>query len=228
LSQIARTGALIAFALLIAAGASARDDQPADQVAMPRWDMDASIGLLHTTDVAGDRYPGPGGRERNAIAMAAYGFDVGHFWTQHVKSDVNVTLTRDRSLFDVYSYPSAGVPPGAFVYGHTTSRFTTLSGALTYQFFENAFMHPYVSGGVRLGWIGEHRFREPATAIVAGVRYSIPAADERDTALRLRSIAAVGCKSYFNERTFVRTEALVAFGANLSQTTFRIGAGFDF
>jgi hypothetical protein len=226
MSQIGRTGALVAITLLIASAAAARDGQTADPPAMPRWDTDATIGLLNTSDRAGDRDDGNGWDNG---AMAAYGFGVGYFWTQHLKSDVGVTLTHVQYAFDAYTYPSPDVPPGAVAFGNRTSRFTALSGALTYQFFENTFVHPYVSGGVRLGWIDEHRSREQTTMTVGGVRHTIPALDDRDASLLARPIAAVGCKSYFNARTFVRTEALAAFGSNgVSQTTFRIGAGFDF
>jgi hypothetical protein len=34
---------------------------------------------------------------------------------------------------------------------------------VTYQFLENSFMHPYMTGGVRVGVLREHRVREQAT-----------------------------------------------------------------
>jgi hypothetical protein len=40
---------------------------------------------------------------------------------------------------------------------------------------------------------------------------------------------AAGFKSYFNDRTFLRSEALIAFAAGRAdQMTFRLGFGFDF
>jgi hypothetical protein len=229
MTQIGRTAAFIAIALLCASGASALDDQAANAPDMPRWDADVSIGLLSTRDLEGNRYNGYGMTDWDNRVMAAYVFGAGHFWTQHIKSDVGVTLTRDQRAFDIETYSTPAVPPGAFAYTNRTSRFTTISGALTYQFFENAFVHPYVAGGVNLEWIREHRFRDETTTTVNRVRYAIPAVDERDNSLLVRPIVAVGCKSYFNGRTFVRTEALVAFGSSgASLSTVRIGVGVDF
>jgi hypothetical protein len=229
MSQIGRMAASIAFTLLVANTASARDDQPSAPPNMPRWDVDASIGLLTTSDLGGDRFNGFELADGDHRAMPAYVFGVGRFWTQHVKSDVGVTLTPEQYSYEVVRTTSLALTPGGYDYTNRLSRLTTLSGAVTYQFFENTFVHPYVSGGVNLGWVGEHRFRDELTTTDKRRQYAIARVDEHDTSLLIRPIVVTGCKSYFNERTFLRTEALVAFGpGGVAQATFRIGAGVDF
>jgi hypothetical protein len=196
---------------------------------MPRWDVGASMGLLNLREGARDRdsrYQPSGWDNRTTLA---YEFDGGYFWTQHVKTDVALTLLPEQESFDLDTRPSPALPPGTPAFVDTTSRLTTLSGAVTYQFFENTFVHPYVSGGVDLGWVRAHRFRGQTITTVNRIRYTIPAVDEQDTSLTAHPLVAVGCKSYFNSRTFVRTEARVAFGPDgVSRTTFRFGFGVDF
>jgi hypothetical protein len=226
--QIGLTGACIAVTLLFASGASAQDLQPAGTPNMPRWDVDASIGLLNRSDVLSDRdgrYESTGSYNRT---MLAYRLGVGRFWTQHIKSDVGVTLTREQYAFDLDTNPLPGLPPGA-AYVDRTSRVTTMSATLTYQFFENDFVHPYVSGGADLNWVQSHRFRHETTTTINRVRYTIPALDEHDVSLVARPTVAVGCKSYFNSHAFVRPEALVAVDSTgVAQTTFRFAVGVDF
>jgi hypothetical protein len=227
--QIGLTGSFIAVILLLAGGASAQDVQPSGTPNMPRWDVDASVGLLHTRDFEDNRdgrYLSPGSYDRT---MLAYRLGMGRYWTQHVKSDIGVTLTGERYAFDMDTNPLPGLPPGTPAYVDRTSRVTTMSGALTYQFFENDFVHPYVAGGVDLNWVQTRRFRPETTTTVNRVRYTIPALDEHDVSLVARPIIAVGCKSYFNSHAFVRPEALVALDSTgVIQTTVRFGVGVDF
>ena len=53
-------------------------------------------------------------------------------------------------------------------------RQTQLTFAATYQFFENAFAHPYVSGGVRLGLLDIDSRRGPYGTVVVNNSYPAP------------------------------------------------------
>jgi hypothetical protein len=53
--------------------------------------------------------------------------------------------------------------------------------------------------------------------------------DREGSSWTVRPVVALGCKSYFNERTFIRSEFLTAFNRQgLAQLTLRAGFGFDF
>jgi hypothetical protein len=227
--QIGRTGTLILATLLVASAAGAQDAPASSPPNMPRWDVGATLGLFNTREAVSDRnlrYRSSGWENRTTLA---YEFDAGYFWTQHVKADVGLTLLPEVDSYDFDTRPSPALPPGTTSYVGRTSRLTTLSTALTYQFFENAFVHPYVSGGVDLGWVRAHRTRDATTTTINRVRYTIPALDEVETSLTARPLVAVGCKSYFNSRTFVRSEARVVFGPDgVSRTAVRVGVGVDF
>ena len=90
-------------------------------------------------------------------------------------------------------------------------------------------MHPYVTGGMRVGVLQEHRVRQPTTPRVGGVTYQVSALDEHILTAMARPFVAGGFKSYINDRTFVRSEGLVSFWQNgESGVTIRLGIGVDF
>jgi hypothetical protein len=57
----------------------------------------------------------------------------------------------------------------------------------------------------------------------------VPALDRTDMSVAARPVVAAGYKSYFNERTFMRTELQTSFGRGGGpHPALRIGFGFDF
>lgn len=101
-----------------------------------------------------------------------------------------------------------------------------LAPGVTYQFGDNQFLHPYVTGGVQIGLVRMHRERNPET-VRAPV--PVPRIDELQTAVHARPFAAAGLKAYFNRRVFVRPEVLAGFGpGGIRQFTLHLGAGVDF
>ena len=89
-------------------------------------------------------------------------------------------------------------------------------------------MHPFVSGGVKLGLLREHSVRETAT-YRAGSLGSLPARDERSTQVLARPFIAGGFKSYVTRAVFVRTEGRLAFLPDgVRQVSVLAGVGTDF
>ena len=100
---------------------------------------------------------------------------------------------------------------------------------MTYQFLSNTFMHPYVSGGVRVAMVDEHRFREAFMYQFSNVRYAVPALDERRTLVVAKPFLAAGAKSYLSDTAFVRSEVVGAFRRDgLAQVSLHLGLGLDF
>jgi hypothetical protein len=195
--------------------------QPVDY---PKWDADASWGLLFTNNRDLRAFDN-GDPAANALAL-----DVGWYFTTHLKADAGVMWSQSH-FADVRVVPIPGLPREYYYleWASVTIRPTSLSAALTYQFRENELVHPYLSAGVRTIWQALHTERAASRVTLRGVPYAVPAVDERETAVIARPFVAVGCKSYFNQWVFVRSELLVAMGPDTySHTTLRIGAGVDF
>src|SRR5262245_14438977 len=189
---------------------------------LPKWDAGASFGLLWGSGwhpEQPDEYSDP---------HAAYHLELGRFWTTHLKSDFALVLTSRQESYESVPYFVPGVPA---VYATTEHQrqLTAFSGAVTYQFFENAMMHPYVSAGAEAGTASDQRHRYAETGTFNRTTYTIPALDSEATNELGRPFVAVGTKSYFNERTYIRSEFATAFGASgFSHAILRIGFGFDF
>ena len=91
-------------------------------------------------------------------------------------------------------------------------------------------MHPYVSGGVKLGLLREHSVRETVSYRPGSPGHTtVPGRDERSTELLARPFIAGGFKSYITRAVFVRTEARLAFLQDgVRQVSLLVGVGTDF
>lgn len=231
--DITRRVALAGGVLLAATQALAQPTQPliliADRPLV--WDVAGGTGL-HAWKLENGRWDG----------LPEVRFDVGRYWTTHLKSELGVSLPRRFSDTPCAETISVTGAPFGYCVAETirAHSVTGLSPSLTYQFRENVFAHPYVSAGARINVEQLHSRRKgPETFDVVtyprGVRTvtpvtsTVPALDRRTISVAASPFVAAGLKSYFNERSFVRTEGLVAFNAGgVDQTSFRIAFGFDF
>jgi hypothetical protein len=190
------------------------------------WDVSAGVGLHFERDrgtyaAAGDQYE----RWRATGAVAA---QTGRYWTSHVKTEIGVLhLGTDEGFgSEAVTVPGSGT---RYTYYRTFTRVTHVSVAQSYQFFDNVFAHPYVSAGARLG-VGDFRAtRDPYVDSGRSGAPSIPAVERHEQVVRVRPFAAAGFKSYFNERTFIRSELSMAFdGEGLEHVAIGLGFGVDF
>ena len=199
----------------------------ADSVAAGRykWDVAATGGLV----IIGNQSESPYGVDHDGAT--AWNVDAGRYLSTHLKIETSVMGSSEYYNSEPRSFPVAGLPPeySYLSWALSKRRSTSVSAAATYQFFENQFAHPYVSAGVAAVLEHEHNFRPQHIAFVSRTPYDIPALDETTTRVFARPFVAAGWKSYFNERVFIRSEALFAVRPEgLSHATLRVGAGFDF
>ena len=220
---------IAAVAVLLAVGAipaGAQDIQIRSRslvpATFPRWDAGGSIGLLTVT--TSESRNSWNGWDQNA----EYRFDLGRYWTTHLKTDVAVTTSNMWSDWRSEQLVIPGVP-SAYAYTQIDRRLFGVAPAVTWQFRENSFVHPYVSGGVKVSLIEEHSFRDAATQRSGPFGYQVPGLDERRTIVLARPFVAGGFKSYVNRSVFVRTEGRVAFAQDgVRQVSAVIGVGIDF
>jgi hypothetical protein len=214
---------LTAALMFVAAVSGAQTSVTAPQPKLPAWDTDFTVGI--TSNSPADEGQHHGGPEARGEAR----FDVGHYWTQHVKTEAGVAFLKTWDDYEYESTPVQGLPAGGYAILSTSVRMTVLTPALTYQFLENEFAHPYVSIGARIGFLETHVTRYPQTYTQNRITYSVPALDRTDMTVAARPVVAAGYKSYFNERAFMRSELQASFGADGSpHPALRIGFGFDF
>ncbi|HXR45241.1 MAG TPA: hypothetical protein VN759_10560 [Pseudolysinimonas sp.] len=220
------TGALLAGAATQAAAQDSGRYAPRTLVppAFPRWDVGASLGLLAVTTKEADA--SWHGWEQKAEFRA----DVGRYWTTHLKTEVAVSASNAWHDFDAEPFPVApGLPLPAYTYIDSERRLFTVAPGVTWQFFENSFTHPYVSGGVKVGLLQEHSVRETATYRTGNLGYTVPGRDERSTQVLARPFIGGGFKSYITRAVFVRTEARLAFLQDgVRQVSLLAGVGTDF
>jgi hypothetical protein len=191
------------------------------------WDFNTAFALHFEDASAIDGANREFGSWRGTGAIGLQG---GRYWTSHLKTEAGVLYVAPDEDYGGEPVPLPGGVTGFATY-RVRTHMTYVSGALTYQFFENVFAHPYVSAGARIGIGSSHRTREGfATAYTRGVvTYPIAPLDERRSVAQVRPFGAAGFKSYFTERTFVRSELSAAFsGDGLSQLSVGLGFGVDF
>jgi hypothetical protein len=214
---------LTAAITLVAAVSGAQTNLSVPEPKLPAWDADFSLGVTSNSPAdEGRKHGGPDARGELRL-------DVGHYWAQHLKTEAGLAFLNTWDDYEYESIPVQGLPGGGYSILSKSVRMTILTPALTYQFLENEFAHPYLSVGARIGFLATHSIRYAQTYTQNRISYSVPALDRTDTSVVARPVIAAGYKSYFNERAYMRTELQTSFGADGSlHPALRIGFGFDF
>ena len=210
--------------LLVGASAFAQGtSREPEAVPFNRWDLSAGVGLHYFATRELDETDGWWDEKLQLR------FQAGRYVSPHLKAEIAVAGPSTYETYESTRIPVAGLPNGGFAYNDRRVRVVSLTPTFTYQFLENAFAHPFVSAGASLNIVDDHRFRLETTSTINRVTYSVPALDTRETSLQTRPFVAAGFKSYFNERTFVRPELQVGFGAHgAAQMNIRFDFGIDF
>jgi len=223
--------ALVMVLLVVGAGTSqaAAQNLPASPsrslvpAVFPRWDLSGSVGLLN---IASDD---TGRSRRGWDQKFEYRADLGRYWTTHLRTELSAGTSSQWDDFEVTPLPGLGGPAPIYAYTNVERRLTTVAPAVTWQFRENSFLHPYVSGGVKVGLLHEHRVRTPDAFRFGGQAQVAPPLDERTTTVLARPFIAGGFKSYLSRSAFVRTEGRVGLGSTEPrQVSLLAGVGFDF
>jgi opacity protein-like surface antigen len=196
-----------------------------------RWDITLAAGLHIDNESRADD-------DREVFAydddywQAGLGVqaDVGRYWTSHLKTELSFAYLTGH---ETYGSDIVPVPNGvgqAFYQTDVARKY--FGAAVTYQFLDNVFAHPYVSAGVRTSIFDRHKVRNPSAWVsdrFLSREYPIPPLDTRDRDVQTRPYVAAGFKSYFDERTFIRSELSTAFSdRGPVHWALRLGFGIDF
>jgi hypothetical protein len=187
--------------------AGAQEQTLAAKEPFRRWDVASSVGFKF------------GRADDQVVPHADWDLELGRYWTPHLKTDFTITGSSRR----VFNATFRNLPGGGFEWIQADPRKAGISAAATYQFLENVFAQPFVSAGIRVGWVDTIRYSYAPRV------YSVTS-DHLSGGAASRSFVGAGFKSYFdNGRAFMKSEFIAAFDPHSpAVTTFRIGFGVDF
>jgi hypothetical protein len=199
---------LVLMALGLPMHAMAQPAGPAVGQPFRKWDVGGGVGIRF------------GETEDTVVPAGAWIAEAGRYWTPHIKTSIAV-MTAGQTTYNSSSYDPRALRSG---YTETATRPAGYAASLAYQFFDNEFVHPFVSAGARFA-------SSVTTTKVYSTRspYQTLSTDSTDR-LELRPTIGGGFKSYFGDgRAFMRTELLMAVGPHGSpHAILQIGAGVDF
>lgn len=223
-----RTILLVTLGCLTFAGPVA-GQTPDTSPAAGRADFHASIGWQN---LRMDRYEDPFDRPDHnwAHAILYGGAGAGWYWTEHLKTQVDV---------------GAGTPTRHYLYRARTIngfqaseishvRLTRPSVALSqhYQFFRNEWFHPRLGLGVDVGWETRTETYEPIFGYDSGLRISRQLAAARTVGpehdVVVRPFGEIGFKAYMTRRSFFTGDMRLMVHRGIDQVLFRAGFGVDF
>src|SRR5262249_1734199 len=149
--------------------------QAASQEPFRRWDVATTLGLKF------------GNKADQVVPQADWDVTFGRYWTAHLKTDFTMTATNQRRLF----VSSRNPPEGGYEAIRAGPHQAGVRTGITYQFLENAFVHPYVSSGVRIAWVDT--FRDSYAPRVFSMT-----TERLSSGIASRAFVAGGFKSYFD------------------------------
>ena len=208
--------AFVAVALLAVTPLAGAQTVPAP---VSRADVTGTLGWLseNKAELNSDRY---GNDWYNQSIYAGAGF--GWYWTDHWKTDIEAGISSSAEL-SVYTSTVIDRRPTTV---NSTYEFVTRRLALGqhYQFFRNAWFHPFAGAGLDLTWEQIDQTDDVFAPQPTSVRVRHP----RQTEFVARPFTTVGFKAYVNPRTFFRTDLKVVFDKGVDETLVRFGLGVDF
>ena len=215
---------------LLAVSSAAAQDRPATITLTPpeirRWDVAAHVAWLNVNK------SGIGASWNEWYDAAAFGALVGFHWTPHLKSEVDLVTSSEGDIYSDLITVLPGEPIPVFRSREHFFRTTALSAGVTYQFFENSLVHPFVGLGVAFVRERERIETPPTFAPSRDPRLPVRVpALEPETRLRhlVQPFLAGGFKAYVSERAFIRGELRSSLSAGrLAALAWRAGAGIDF
>jgi hypothetical protein len=188
-----------------------------------RWDAAAHVTWL------GERRANPSFQWDRWVNVASGGGILGYYWTPHLKTEIDISTSTQDEIYSVEPIALPGTNTLFALQRDHEFRVTTASVGLVGQFFDNTWVHPFVSAGVEIVRAREHV--ETTVPFVSPRTPALPIVTEPETIVRLaaRPFAAAGLKVYVSQRAFIRTDVRTSWSRDgLAALAWQSGVGVDF
>ena len=158
------------------------------------------------------------------------GLSAAWYWTDHLKTEVEVGGTTESKL---RTYPRVvvnGLPANTPIEHSFSTR--KLAVGQYYQGYRNVWFHPYVAAGVEATWERSHERHAATYFFDSAARTSREVLPARtvgpDTDVVVRPFGAVGFKAYMTPRSFFKSDLRLAVRGGVDEVVVRFGFGVDF
>jgi hypothetical protein len=162
------------------------------------------------------------------------GITLGRYLTRHLKLELEATTTSGGNQYRARLVTAPGVPYPYPISSEVTTSVPSIAAAVTWQFRQNEWVHPFVQAGVTADFDREtvrtrEQFVYGTPTPGAPPRRIVEERIEGPTTNRsLRAVLGGGAKLYVTPRTFVRTDGRWSFDRERQNVVARIGFGVDF
>lgn len=203
---------------------------PATVSAQGAWDVTGTLGLF-----AGRTPRSDGGhRYQDVWFHTAQGAAIlGRHLTPHLKLELEGSITNSGTQIRDRVVTVPGSPYPHPVASEVTTAVRSIAAAVTWQFRDNEWIHPFVQAGVSSDFEDvtvrtweqflsvQPRPGEPPMRLIEEHL-------EETTSTEVRALLGAGAKFYVGERGFVRSDARWSFDGSRSNIVLRVGVGVDF
>lgn len=157
------------------------------------------------------------------------GGSAGWYWTDHLKTELDVWAGSEETA---YRYSERFVN-GRPLFTNVRSRFRhrALGAAQHYQFFRNAWFHPFLGAGLSVTWERRVDFHDQVVSFDSSGRAVVieqSRTEGPDTDVVVRPFVTGGFKAYITKRAFFRSDVRVTFRGGADEVSARAGLGIDF
>jgi hypothetical protein len=213
---------ILVLAIGVAALPGPADAQDVITRPLVRADTWAGIGWHHARVAEEGEYDDWYHRSVSGTAGAAW------YWTDHLRTEIDIGATSGGQVFIFEPLIANGQQTGR--YGFITRRTRTLGLTQHYQFFRNAWFHPYIGAGLDLVHETKDERFEPVRVFDRFGPGPIiePAHEESSGRFMVRPAASLGFKAYLSPRAYFRSDARIGVRRQIEDVIVRFGFGVDF
>ena len=195
----------------------------------PRWDVNVSASLFNGR-------PGQvaGGYQEEWYFDGRYAASIGRFWTDHFKTELEIATTGEGRRFTQISVP---VPGRGYPYPVSIEEYRRLqqvSARAVWQFYDNAWVHPYLNAGFvadidRVRRFSPDFYYPPGDPRVGPVEVARPEVNrDPKTDYRAGISFGGGSKFYFSPSVYANAGVQLTYARPASTVSLLAGFGVDF
>ena len=212
------------FMLLLTIGGVAEAQEPPSP---KKWEASATAAVFEVRP--GEEMPSYGD---DWYFSGRYAVAIGHYWTGHLKTEVEYAISSEGWTYLERVDNTPGTPPLPYSI-QSLHRVEQISTRMVWQFADNAWVHPYVSGGLVVDR-DRHRARTPPRYFYPPGRNTGPMIfvpeSTSDPAIEYRVgvTAGAGAKIYMTQNAFFNTGFIATYAKPASTLSLLAGFGIDF